>query len=699
MFAFAWLTALLVSAPPFVVSDSLFHPQAGVAFLSNQAGWTYMPGDNPAYADPNFDDSEWFRTSPADIRLNADAPDSIAWNGIGWFRFRFTIDSTLTNTPLLWRVGTWGGLTLFIDGVDHGSWGRPSSDPDSVIHDHPLNQLPRVPPVHLELGRTYTMAVRYANHQEPATFLWMNTPLDIDPLIRLAKPEYAQYILNASRVNLYQNITWISALALLTLVFLFFWMLNLSNKLVGSTLVFTTLLFIAQLGNSLPGILELDHIGSTLVQLLFTFGIGFAIPVMIIMMHHVVGKRPPKFVYGLMVFYVGLTIYAFQTGAAQFGLVSYIALAGILVLWRVVRDWALIKREGWVILVSILLVVVCMITVTLAETSEWYQQGIYVPFIIISLIYLSIPVGMLIHIILNYTRLNNERNQRLEKEVAEATSQLRSTMAQLIQQEKLASLGQLTAGIAHEIKNPLNFVNNFASVSTELVIEAKEEVDRLTSTFNIQPSTLNETLTDIETNLRKIHEHGTRADKIVKSMLLHSRGGSGKMEPTDVNALIREYANLAFHGMRAAKNPITVDIRYELDPTAGSIPLVAEDFSRVILNLCNNAFDALRDSATRDFKGAMSDSPNSTFSLQPSTLILRTKRTIDSVIIDVEDNGPGIPDDIKDKILQPFFTTKKGTDGTGLGLSISNDILQSHGGSMSIDSVPGKTTFILTLPC
>ncbi|MEN9838703.1 MAG: hypothetical protein RL177_182, partial [Bacteroidota bacterium] len=498
MFAIAWITALLVSAPPFVVSDSLFNPTTGVIFLSARDGWTYMPGDNPAYADPEFDDSAWFRTSPAQILLNDDAPDSVKWNGIGWFRFRFTIDSTLADIPLWWRVGTWGGLTLFIDGVEQNSWGRPSADPDSVIHDHPLNQLSRPGPTRLEIGRTYTMAVRYANIQEPATFKWMNTPTDIDPLIRLAKPQYAQFILDGSRVGLYQNITWIAVLSLLTLVFLFFWMLNRSNKLVGSTLVFTTLLFIAQLGNSLGGILQLDHVQFTLVQLLFSFGIGFAIPVMIIMMHHVVGKRPPKLVYGLMLFYIGLTVYAFQTNAAQFGLIAYIALAGILVLWRVVRDWALIKREGWVILVSIMMVVVSMLTVLLTESTEWYQQNVYVPFTVVSFIYLSIPIGMLIHIILNYTRLNNERNQKLEKEVAEATAHLKQTMAQLVQQEKLASLGQLTAGIAHEIKNPLNFMNNFASVSVELVSEAKEEVERLVSTFNIQPSTLKDTLGDID---------------------------------------------------------------------------------------------------------------------------------------------------------------------------------------------------------
>ncbi len=278
-----------------------------------------------------------------------------------------------------------------------------------------------------------------------------------------------------------------------------------------------------------------------------------------------------------------------------------------------------------------------------------------------------------------------------------AHKNVEAAQSQLIQQEKLASLGQLTAGIAHEIKNPLNFVNNFASVSLEMVIEAKEEMDRISSTFNLQPSTLNESLTDIELNLKKIHEHGTRADGIVKSMLMHSRGGTGKLEPTDLNALVKEYSNLSYHGMRASKNPIDADIKLELDESVGNIPLIAEDFSRVILNICNNAFDAMRDGATRDVNGARSDSNHSAFNLQHSTLTLRTKRSSTSVTIEIEDNGPGIPADIQDKILQPFFTTKRGTQGTGLGLSITQDIIKAHGGQLEIQSEPGRTVFRIRL--
>jgi signal transduction histidine kinase len=210
-------------------------------------------------------------------------------------------------------------------------------------------------------------------------------------------------------------------------------------------------------------------------------------------------------------------------------------------------------------------------------------------------------------------------------------------------------------------------------------------------------------LKDVENNLRKIHEHGSRADGIVKSMLQHSRGGDGKMEPTDLNAMVKEYVNLAFHGMRASKNPINVDIELDLDENIGEIDLITEDFSRVILNLCNNAFDAMREKLSENAKGKSEKSPfeggsgDGSLDKYNPKLIVRTLKKGGTVSIEIQDNGPGIPKEIKEKILQPFFTTKKGTDGTGLGLSITHDIVKAHGGQINIESEPGSTCFMIRL--
>jgi GAF domain-containing protein len=291
------------------------------------------------------------------------------------------------------------------------------------------------------------------------------------------------------------------------------------------------------------------------------------------------------------------------------------------------------------------------------------------------------------------------QNAEAYQKLRSALDDLKAAQEQLVQQEKLASLGQLTAGIAHEIKNPLNFVNNFSEVSAEMVDEMLEDVSSLRTKLSgngvIDKSEIDKTLedyqdvfNDIKSNLRKIHDHGTRADGIVKSMLLHSRGGDGRMEPTDLNSLVKEYVNLSFHGMRAAQDPINVDIDLQLDETVGEVPLITEDFSRIILNLSGNAFDAMRGHITLTSAQGIDYHPK---------LSVRTRAEGRRVNLEIEDNGPGIPDNIKDKILQPFFTTKKGTQGTGLGLSITHDIIKAHGGEMEIRSSPGSTVFRICL--
>ncbi|MCP9291004.1 GAF domain-containing protein [Gracilimonas sediminicola] len=287
---------------------------------------------------------------------------------------------------------------------------------------------------------------------------------------------------------------------------------------------------------------------------------------------------------------------------------------------------------------------------------------------------------------------NAEAYQKLQS----ALNELRAAQEQLVQQEKLASLGQLTAGIAHEIKNPLNFVNNFSELSVELIEETKEELSALSDQLSAEDKGrilgAHEILKDIDMNLRKIHEHGSRADSIVKSMLEHSRGGSGKMEPTDLNALVKEFVNLSFHGMRASKNPINVAMDFELDDSVGEVPLIAEDFSRVIVNLCNNAFDAMREKLNSN-----DQAPNSKD--YRAKLIVRTSLENGRILLQIEDNGPGIPEEMKSKIMQPFFTTKKGTEGTGLGLSITNDVIKAHGGELDLSTIPGNgTTFSIKIP-
>jgi signal transduction histidine kinase len=282
-----------------------------------------------------------------------------------------------------------------------------------------------------------------------------------------------------------------------------------------------------------------------------------------------------------------------------------------------------------------------------------------------------------------------------KNEVDMTLQELKQTQGQLIQAEKLASLGQLTAGIAHEIKNPLNFINNFSEVSGELIDEVLAELHQ--SDFSDAKDEIVEMLNSVKSNLSIIHQHGSRADGIVKSMLMHSRSSTGRKEPADLNALIRENVNLAFHAMRAKGDSIPLAIELELDDSVGEVLLIMEDFSRVILNLCNNAFDAMRQKGETSKMQSPGLVEGESEQYAPK-LILRTKRNEQQVTIEVEDNGSGIPEGIRDKIFQPFFTTKKGTQGTGLGLSITHDIVKAHGGTMEIETESGNfSRFIINI--
>jgi signal transduction histidine kinase/PAS domain-containing protein len=281
-------------------------------------------------------------------------------------------------------------------------------------------------------------------------------------------------------------------------------------------------------------------------------------------------------------------------------------------------------------------------------------------------------------------------NVRLFTELRESLERLKAAQANLVQSEKMASLGQLTAGIAHEIKNPLNFVNNFAGLSVELLDELKEVAGPALDTLGgDKRAELDETMQLLVGNLQKIAEHGKRADGIVKSMLSHSRGGSGDWAPSDINALVEEALNLAYHGARAQDKEFNVTLERDFAKESKPIEVVPQDVTRVFLNLFGNGFYA----ANKRRLGATEQG------FRP-TLKVSTRDLGDGVEVRVRDNGTGIPTEVRDKLFQPFFTTKPTGEGTGLGLSISYDIVtQQHGGTIEVESEPGTfTEFTVRLP-
>jgi signal transduction histidine kinase len=306
-----------------------------------------------------------------------------------------------------------------------------------------------------------------------------------------------------------------------------------------------------------------------------------------------------------------------------------------------------------------------------------------------------------------YARYEDFSQLELAKNQIEKTfTELKAAQAQLIQAEKMASLGELTAGIAHEIQNPLNFVNNFSEISNEFMDEMKEELEESSRQYaagSMQSGEeklkiAEEIAGDIKQNLEKINHHGKRAADIVKGMLQHSRTSSGQKEPTDINALADEYLRLAYHGLRAKDKSFNADFKTDFDPNLPKINVIPQDFGRVLLNLINNAFYAVDERAKLlTPPPPEGGSKNFQTDYRPTVTISTASFIPPSggtrgVMVVVKDNGPGIPAHIVDKIFQPFFTTKPTGQGTGLGLSLSYDIVKAHGGELKVDSQEGIGT-------
>ncbi|MDM9630944.1 two-component regulator propeller domain-containing protein [Robiginitalea aurantiaca] len=313
----------------------------------------------------------------------------------------------------------------------------------------------------------------------------------------------------------------------------------------------------------------------------------------------------------------------------------------------------------------------------------WWQTG-WAYFLYLLLVGF---IGYRLHLFQKQRTIRKERERAREKELEQAKeiekayAELKATQSQLIQSEKMASLGELTAGIAHEIQNPLNFVNNFSELNMELL----EELDEETGKGNLKE--VQNLTKDIKENELKINHHGKRADSIVKGMLQHSRSSDGQKELTDINVLADEYVRLAYHGLRARDKSFNATFKTDLDSSIGKVNIVPQEIGRVVLNLLNNAFYAVN------------EKKQTTQKEYSPTVSLITKKTKNGIEIQVSDNGKGMPEEVRNKVFQPFFTTKPTGQGTGLGLSLSYDIIKAHGGTLEVKSEEGKgTEFIIKLP-
>ena len=709
VFLFCAIQTFAQSEPVFRI-DSF--PKAGIVL---NEGWKWHAGDDPAWAKEEYDDSGWESIDPTQ---EFDHLKQIKNVRNGWFRIQLRVDSSLFNSIISMMVIQSIASEIYLNGVQIANFGKVSIHPNKVVAYNPSG-MPFAPSevIHFKLGNQskQRLAVRFA----------------IEPNIRyvrlLSQNPCLIIKLNAkdtmSRDNFesrgYADVTFLDffkaglffILFLLHLVFYFSYPVHKANLYFGIFCLTATSIYLIQ-----PVCYQFTHYVSVRMHLVMADWVLFSVLELFLLR-----AVYSLFNYSLKIFFWSLL---------SFSCVGFI-------LFFLDFDWAITLGFLLIILANLDAARVAIIAFRANIKGAWILMSGTFGYAIFTLIYfvivsfskmsysfmiwehfianashLSIPLSITLFLarefaqtarslaqklteveILSAQSITQEQekqqilatqNETLEHQVAERTSQLQASQAQLIQREKLASLGELTAGIAHEIQNPLNFVNNFAEVSAEMALEMKEEMDKG------ETEEAKYIADDLILNLQKINHHGKRASSIVKNMLEHSRSSTGEKAPTQLNTLLDECLRLSYHGMRAQENDFQAEYSLDLEADLPEVVVVAQDISRVLLNLFNNAFYAVHQKrkqlpADTEYIPKVSAS---------------SRKTEQGIEIRISDNGSGIPEAIRDKIFQPFFTTKPTGEGTGLGLSLAYDIItKGHGGSLALDVQSGEgTSFIIILP-
>jgi signal transduction histidine kinase len=683
----------------FSQDSSVFHlntiPPEGILLDKN---WKFHAADNPEWSNPAYDDSQWKNLSPdIDVhhllKQNKDA-------GVGWFRLKFKVDSSLQDSSAALVISQVVASEIYLNGKLLYRFGNVSSDYNKE-KTYTINGQPFI--IHLARQDIQELAVHYSFNPKKFIVLFNTNPC-IGLTLKSSNQSLSDFA-SATALGLGLTIAIVAMYLTLCLFCLYFFIsfrkeraylfvainslgqtisLLLYSLLFSSIKSITTASFIFILSNTISSI--------CLIFLLSGFNLFFNFS----------KTRYYKFflVYVLLaipISFVGYTSARIQM--ASFGAIITLAFIplSIKAIFR--------KRPGaWIVLIGISISFLCGVgNVYSVVTEEFIQAGYYA-----AIMFITVPLLSTFFIAGEFARTGlalqgrvkeveelseekhrilSEQNIMLEKQVEQRTSalnkslqELKSTQAQLIQSEKMASLGELTAGIAHEIQNPLNFVNNFSDVNKELLFEMNTEIEK--GNYDEVKAIAK----DVVDNHEKINHHGKRADAIVKNMLQHSRSSSGKKEPTDLNALADEYLRLAYNNLRAKDKSFKATTKTEFDNGIGKINVNPQEFGRVILNLINNAFYAVSEKQKQNLNG-----------FEP-TVTVSTKKQNDKVEIKVTDNGNGIPQKVLDKIFQPFFTTKPTGQGTGLGLSLSYDIVKAHGGEIKVATKENEgTEFIIQL--
>ncbi len=690
-----------------IISPSDFNKTSDQVFVAKMNGWFFKEGNDTAWAKEGIEINGWKKMKPIELSEKyADKDGRME----GWFRIRIKIDSAIGNKEFGIKISTWAASDLYVNGHLISSFGNTGLNGEPYRELSPYGLLPVA--VNLKPGNVYTIALHIVDYLSPLPPRRLKSEdADLASLIRITGPAYSLFFLNTGikEASAYHTI-WI---AVSTILGLLFWLLYFQNPFEKNLRLIAIGISSLALG-ALCMSSSLNDIGlSYTAFLLLNFGSNLFFALSSVTMPLILVNIFKRYVTAglkifLTVFFIGFNIAGFLPnnpgGIIIFGLLGM--LFGICI-YYMTTSWKNLRGAQWSIvaglLLSLLWALVFCLTIIFASTSimlfHLSVTGYALSFPLSLLVYVSMRFKEIINEVRQNSKqvvqLSEEKKERalnqqkiLQEEVDRQTAELRTTLTNLketqsllIQSEKMASLGELTAGIAHEIQNPLNFVNNFADVNTELIDDLEKELVKR----NVEE--VKTLAKSIRENEEKIVQHGKRADSIVKGMLQHSRRSTGVKEPMDINVLADEYLRLAYHGIRARDKSFNATIKTNYDDSAGKVNIIPQDIGRVLLNLYNNAFYAAAEKLNQEPGG-----------FEP-TVSVSTAKMDGRVEISVKDNGNGIPQKLMDKIFQPFFTTKPAGQGTGLGLSLSYDIVKAHGGELKVNTKEGEgSEFLVQIP-
>jgi signal transduction histidine kinase len=701
-------------------NDSIFHishlPDSGITL---NKGWKIQAGDNPEWKIPDYDDKNWKTVDPTqDIHTSVpQIPDT----GICWLRLHLSLDSSLLNTRLALIVSQTAATEIFLNGVLIANFGVINDDPKKIKAFNPYLE---PVPFRVSANPNQVIGVRFA--KQPA-ILYTTSSGNSNPALRLQINEWSRSVFISNRIYVRYSSSdsfRIGVFFILFILHLAFYLFYRGQK---ANLYLCLFAFFSMIGGAVG--MGINH---KVQYMFFVFNFhgatGLLSTFLMLTAVYTLFNEKKRWTFRSLLFMTILSIllnlwpYGWGWLIGVFLTQNLISLEAVRIAFKAVRNkkkGARIIAAGGVCFIASWLLFFAGVPANLFDYTERQLTAIFtIGDLLFNLAWLSIPISTSIYLGLDFAftnvsltqkiteieQLTHEKqqmlisqNEMLENQVRERTASLnhsldnlKSTQAQLIQSEKMASLGELTAGIAHEIQNPLNFVNNFSDVNTELLKEMKTEIDK--GNFSEARSIAD----NIIDNEEKINNHGKRADSIVKGMLQHSRTSTGQKEPTDINALADEYLRLAYHGLRAKDSSFNATIKTDFDPSIGKINIIPQDIGRVLLNVFNNAFYAVSNRTPQLHKGGVNYEPTVSVS---TSLIVPPPGGPRGAEIRISDNGNGIPQKILDKIFQPFFTTKPAGQGTGLGLSLSYDIIKAHGGEIKVETKEGEgSKFIIHLP-